>query len=197
MQVCQPTTAAQYFHLLRRQVRGTVRKPLVVATPKSGLRDKRWRSPVEALTHGSFEELLGDTNHTQDAGSVTRLVLASGKIGVEASAHRDALGSTTAVARVEQLYPWPYEAVAKELSRYPNCREIVWLQAEPANMGAWNQIKGRLYEAHGDQVDIRRVSRADEASPATGSHAIHAQEQAMILDRAFAPLQPKSTSDFH
>jgi 2-oxoglutarate dehydrogenase E1 component len=197
MQVCQPTTAAQYFHLLRRQVRGSVRKPLVVATPKSGLRDKRWRSPVEALTHGSFEELMGDTNHTQDAGSVTRLVLASGKVAVEASAHRDALGSATAVARVEQLYPWPYEAVAKELSRYPNCREIVWLQEEPENMGAWNQIKGRLYEAHGDQVEIRRVSRADEASPATGSHAIHAQEQSMILDRAFAPLQPKSTSDFH
>jgi 2-oxoglutarate dehydrogenase E1 component len=197
IQVCQPTTAAQYFHLLRRQMRSSVRKPLVVATPKSGLRDRRWRSPVEALTHGSFEELLGEMNPDLDAGSVTRLVLASGKVAVEAATHRDRLGSPTAVARVEQLYPWPYEAVAKELSRYPNCREIVWLQEEPENMGAWNMIKGRLYEAHGDRYQIRRVSRADEASPATGSHAIHAQEQAMLLDRAFAPLEETSSRDFH
>jgi 2-oxoglutarate dehydrogenase E1 component len=128
---------------------------------------------------------------------VTRLVLASGKIGVEAASHRDRIGAAAAVARVEQLYPWPYEAVAKELSRFPNCREIVWLQEEPENMGAWNMIKGRLFEAHGDQYEIRRVSRADEASPATGSHAIHAQEQEMILEAAFAPLRPKTTSDFH
>ena len=142
IQVCQPTTAAQYFHLLRRQVRRNVRKPLVVATPKSGLRDKRWRSPVDALTHGTFEELLGDPSAELDAAAVTRLVLASGKVGVEALTRRDELGATVAVARVEQLYPWPYEAVAKELSRFPNCREIVWLQEEPENMGAWNTDQG-------------------------------------------------------
>ena len=139
------------------------------------------RSPM-----GTFEELLGDPSTDLDASAVTRLVLASGKVGVEALTRRDQLGASIAVARVEQLYPWPFEAVAKELSRFPNCTEIVWLQEEPENMGAWNQIKGRLYEAHGDRFEIRRVSRADEGSPATGSHAIHAQEQDMLLSAAFA-----------
>jgi 2-oxoglutarate decarboxylase len=191
IQVAQPTTAAQYFHLLRRQVRRSVRKPLIVSTPKSGLRDKRFRSSVEALTHGSFEELLGDASATLDPSRVERLVLASGKIGQEATTMRDELGLDVAVARVEQLYPWPYEAIAKELARFPNAREIVWLQEEPENMGAWNSIKGRLYEALGDDYEIRRISRPDEASPATGSHAIHAQEQNMILAAAFAPLDEK------
>jgi multifunctional 2-oxoglutarate metabolism enzyme len=197
IQVCQPTSAAQYFHLLRRQVRRNVRKPLVVATPKSGLRDRRWRSPVDALTHGTFEELIGDPSADLDAAAVTRLVLASGKVGVEALSFRDQVGASMAVARVEQLYPWPFEAVAKELSRFPNCREIIWLQEEPENMGAWNTVKGRLYEAHGDNFEIRRISRADEGSPATGSHTIHAQEQEMILTAAFAPLGEKQHGDFH
>ena len=192
MQVCQPTTAAQYFHLLRRQVARTIRKPLIVTTPKSGLRDKRWRSPLGSLTHGTFEELLGDASATLDAGQVTRLVLASGKIGQEATTMRDELGENVAVARIEQLYPWPYEAVAKELDRFPKVTEIVWLQEEPENMGAWNSVKGRLYEALGDRFEIRRISRPDEGSPATGSHAIHAQEQNMILAAAFAPLPPKA-----
>jgi 2-oxoglutarate dehydrogenase E1 component len=191
IQVAQPTTAAQYFHLLRRQVRRSVRKPLIVSTPKSGLRDKRFRSSVEALTHGSFEELLGDSSATLDPSRVERLVLASGKIGQEATTMRDELGLDVAVARVEQLYPWPYEAIGKELDRFPNAREVIWLQEEPENMGAWNSIKGRLYEALGDRYEIRRVSRPDEASPATGSHAIHAQEQNMILAAAFAPLDEK------
>jgi multifunctional 2-oxoglutarate metabolism enzyme len=191
MQVCQPTTAAQYFHLLRRQVRRSVRKPLIVTTPKSGLRDRRWRSSVEALTRGSFEELIGDASPAIDASAVERLILTSGKIGQEATTMRDELGMNVAVARVEQLYPWPYEAVAKELTRFPNAREIVWLQEEPENMGPWNFVKGRLYEALGDRFEIRRISRPDEASPATGSHAIHAQEQNMILAAAFAPLADK------
>ena len=191
IQVCQPTTAAQYFHLLRRQIRRDVRKPLIVTTPKSGLRDKRWRSPVEALTRGSFEELLGDASDRLDASSVSRVILASGKIGQEATVMRDELGADVAVARVEQLYPWPYEAVSKELARFPNATEVVWLQEEPENMGPWNFVKGRLYEALGDRYEIRRISRPDEASPATGSHAIHAQEQNMILAAAFAPLADK------
>ena len=104
---------------------------------------------------------------------------------------RDELALDVAVARVEQLYPWPYEAVAKELARFPNVSEVVWLQEEPENMGPWNSIKGRLYESLGEDLVIRRISRPDEASPATGSHAIHAQEQNMILAAAFAPLDEK------
>ena len=197
IQVCQPTTAAQYFHLLRRQVRRSIRKPLIVSTPKSGLRDKRYRSSVESLTHGSFEELLGDTSDTIDPSRVTRLVLASGKVGQEATTMRDQLGVDVAVARVEQLYPWPFDAVTKELARFPNVREVVWLQEEPENMGAWDSIKGRLYEALEADYEIRRISRPDEGSPATGSHAIHAEEQNMILAAAFAPLEDKPTNGFH
>jgi 2-oxoglutarate dehydrogenase E1 component len=185
MQVCVPTTASQYFHLLRRQIRREVRKPLVCITPKSGLRDKRWRSATDELTHGSFEELIGDAS-VRDPGAVRRLILASGKVAVEAAARRDEVGVPVAVARVEQLYPWPTEALARELERYPNCTEIVWLQEEPENMGAWNQVKGELYGPYEDRYQVRRVSRADEASPATGSHAIHQQEQSMLVDRALA-----------
>ena len=186
IQVVNATTAAQYFHLLRRQMHRSVRKPLIVFTPKSGLRAKSYRSSVDELLHGSFLELMPERSPI-DPGSVTRLVLASGKVGHEAITRRDELGAPVAVARVEQLFPWPFEAIAEELSRYPNCREIVWLQEEPENMGPWNGVKGRLYEAHGDQYTIRRVSREDSGSPATGKAAIHAQEQAELLDRTFAP----------
>ncbi len=91
-----------------------------------------------------------------------------------------------AVVRVEQLYPWPFDDVAAALDRYSNAREIVWLQEEPENMGPWNSVKGRLYEAHGDTHSIRRVSRTESGSPATGSSKIHAQEQDELLNRAFA-----------
>ncbi len=184
IQVCQPTTPAQLFHLLRRQVHQGVHKPLVVATPKSGLRDKRWRSTISELAEGSFLEVIGDSTVT-DTSAVTSVVLASGKVAVEAAAMRDDQGLDVPVIRVEQLYPWPTELLAAELSRYPNCTEVVWLQEEPENMGPWNSSKGYLYDGLGEGRRIRRASRSDEASPATGSHAIHVQEQEMILRSAF------------
>jgi 2-oxoglutarate dehydrogenase E1 component len=187
IQLVNASTSAQYFHLLRRQMRRGLRKPLIVFTPKSGLRARAYRSTVEQFVTGSFEELLPDTADI-DPAAVTRLILASGKIAHEAVAKRDELAAPVAVAAVEQLFPWPFEAVAKELARFPNCREIVWLQEEPENMGAWNGIKGRLYESHGDMFEIRRVSRQDAGSPATGKAAIHTQEQTEILDTAFVPL---------
>jgi multifunctional 2-oxoglutarate metabolism enzyme len=183
IQVCNATTAAQFFHLLRRQVRRDVRKPLVVFTPKSLLRAKTTRSPVSEFTHGSFEEVLDDKGVT-DPASVRRIVFASGKIGVEAQASRDEMGAPVAVVRVEQLYPWPYAAVARIVEKYVNADEIVWLQEEPENMGAWNHIKGRLYEAHDDTHEIRRVSRQESASPATGSHAIHQAEVHDLMESA-------------
>jgi 2-oxoglutarate dehydrogenase E1 component len=92
------------------------------------------------------------------------------------------------VIRVEQLYPWPGNLLAAELARYPNCRELVWLQEEPENMGPWNYAKGHLYDGFSNSCTIQRVSRSAEGSPATGSHAIHLQEQEMILHAAFEPL---------
>jgi 2-oxoglutarate dehydrogenase E1 component len=187
IQVVNCSTAAQYFHLLRRQMVRDIRKPLVVFTPKSLLRAKAARSPISALTTGTFEEVVDDPN-VGDRDAVTRVVLASGKVTHDAIARRDAAGAAAAVVRVEQLYPWPYEALASVLDGYPNAHEIVWLQEEPENMGSWNFVKGRLYEALGDRYTIRRVSRSESGSPATGSHAIHNQEQESILESALTGL---------
>ncbi|MCX7620122.1 MAG: multifunctional oxoglutarate decarboxylase/oxoglutarate dehydrogenase thiamine pyrophosphate-binding subunit/dihydrolipoyllysine-residue succinyltransferase subunit [Acidimicrobiales bacterium] len=191
IQICNATTAAQYFHLLRRQIRRSIRKPLVIFTPKSLLRAKASRSPVSELTSGSFEELLDDPEMTdQRTAAVSRVVFCSGKVGVEAIAARTELGGPdrvpVAVIRIEQLYPWPYDAVATVLQRYPAARQIYWLQEEPENMGPWNFVKGRFYERHGDTHQIHRVSRPESASPATGVQAIHLQEQQQLFDESFA-----------
>ncbi|MDW3219190.1 MAG: multifunctional oxoglutarate decarboxylase/oxoglutarate dehydrogenase thiamine pyrophosphate-binding subunit/dihydrolipoyllysine-residue succinyltransferase subunit [Acidimicrobiales bacterium] len=189
MQICNATTAAQFFHLLRRQMLQHHRTPLVVFTPKSLLRAKQSRSPVSDLLSGTFEELLPDRSGI-DPAEVRRLVLCSGKIAVDAETERDKRGAPVAIARVEQLYPWPFDAVAAELARYPNADEIMWLQEEPENMGAWNAIKGRLYERHERSHKIRRASRFESGSPACGSIKVHAQEQAELLDRALSVDDP-------
>ncbi|MBI2704597.1 MAG: multifunctional oxoglutarate decarboxylase/oxoglutarate dehydrogenase thiamine pyrophosphate-binding subunit/dihydrolipoyllysine-residue succinyltransferase subunit [Actinobacteria bacterium] len=191
IQVCNATTAAQYFHLLRRQMKRDIRKPLIVFTPKSQLRAKAARSTVEELTSGSFQEVLDDPFMSDaDAESIRRVVFSSGKVAMEAMAARDKGGGVSsipvALARVEQLYPWPYEGVKDILTRYPNAHEIVWLQEEPENMGPWGFVKGRLYEAHGADYKIQRVSRVESGSPATGVHAIHGQEQDELFAASFA-----------
>ena len=175
MQVCNATNAAQLFHLLRRQMRRTIRKPLVIFTPKSLLRAKSSRSPISDFLEGSFQEVLDDPGVT-DPAAIRRVVFASGKVGVEAIAERDARQAPVAVVRIEQLFPWPFDAVGRILDKYANADEIVWLQEEPENMGAWNHIKGNLYSRHGETHHIRRVSRQESASPATGSSAIHHAE---------------------
>ena len=187
IQVCNATTAAQYFHLLRRQVKRDIRKPLIVFTPKSLLRARSSRSTIEQLTTGSFEEVLDDPG-VADAAAVKRVVLASGKVTVEARAARDEAAAPVAVISVEQLYPWPFDAVAAVLAKYSNAREIYWLQEEPENMGPWNFVKGRLYEAHGETHSITRVSRAESGSPATGVLAIHQQEVEDLMQRTLADL---------
>ena len=187
MHVCQPTTAGQYFHLLRRQMIHRVRKPMIVFTPKSLLRAKPARSKVADLSSGTFEEVLGDPGAeagTVDAEAVTRVVFCSGKVAYPAIELRDEHEAPLAICRVEQLFPWPFGAVDYELRRYPNASEIVWLQEEPENMGAWDGIKGRLYEAHGDDYEIHRVSRPESGSPAGGSPTVHSQEQQDLLEAA-------------
>ncbi len=183
IQVCNATTAAQFFHLLRRQTLLHVRTPLVVFTPKSLLRARSSRSPVTHLLSGTFEEVLGDPAEP-DPASVKRVVLASGKVAIDAIAERDKLGAPVAVVRVEQLYPWPYAAIAAQLTKYSSARKLVWLQEEPENMGPWNAIKGRLYEAHERSHTIQRVSRFESGSPACGSVKVHAQEHAELLQKA-------------
>jgi 2-oxoglutarate dehydrogenase E1 component len=185
MQVCNATTAGQYFHLLRRQMHRDVRKPLVVFTPKSLLRAKAARSPISELTRGSFREVLDDPGMA-DPSTVRRIVLCSGKIGQEALAERDKRGAPVAIVRVEQLFPWPYDQLAELAARYPGAREIVWLQEEPANMGAWAFAQDRLAERFADTHKVLRASRYESGSPATGSHTIHVQEQEAIIGAALS-----------
>ena len=186
IQVASCTQAAQIFHLLRRQVRRAVRKPLVIFTPKSLLRAKTMRSPVDELLSGHFRETIDD-HGVVDPGAVRRVVLSTGKIGHEAITARDAAGAPVAVVRVEQLYPWPDDQLAEIVAGYPAASDLVWLQEEPENMGAWVFVKGRLDERFGGTHAIDHLSRHESGSPATGSHAVHAQEQAQLLAAALHP----------
>ncbi len=189
IQVCNATTAAQFFHLLRRQMIHDVRKPLIVFTPKSLLRLRASRSPVGDLLSGTFEEVLGDpavASGELDPADVRRVLFCSGKVGHDAIAERDRRGAPVAVCRVEQLYPWPFGAVAHHLGRFEGTQDLVWLQEEPENMGPWNAVKGRLYEAHEQTHQIRRISRPESGSPACGSARIHAQEHEELLDAAMS-----------
>ena len=182
VQIANVTTASQFFHLMRRQMNRDVRRPLVVFTPKSLLRAKTTRSPVSALTEGVFMETLPDPN-PPEASEVVDLVFATGKVAVDAFTRRDQTGAHALITRVEQLYPWPAEQVAEIVAAHPNARRICWLQEEPENMGAWNFVKGRLYERHGATHTIQRFSRPESGSPSTGSARIHAQEQEQLLSR--------------
>ncbi|WP_298209391.1 multifunctional oxoglutarate decarboxylase/oxoglutarate dehydrogenase thiamine pyrophosphate-binding subunit/dihydrolipoyllysine-residue succinyltransferase subunit [Ferrimicrobium sp.] len=188
MTIANPTNAAQLFHLLRAQVERTSQRPLIILTPKSLLRAKQSRSPVEAFTNGSFQPLLDDPQWAHDqAGrfNVRRVVLCSGKIGYEALAQRDRTTSVpTAVVRVEQLYPWPEREITELIESYPSATELVWLQEEPENMGAWPFAHARLHRSGAHRLQLVHVSRVATGSPATGSAAMHALEQSDILERA-------------
>ncbi len=187
MQVAYPSTAGQYFHLLRRQMVRQVRKPLIVFTPKSLLRAKQARTPVAELVSGTFEEILDDPGVT-DAAAVKRIVLASAKVAHEAIARRDETGAPVAVLRMEQLYPWPAARLDELVAKYANSESVVWLQEEPRNMGAWRFAKRYLFEGYADRLFVRAATRPESASPATGSAAVHKQEQEQLLDDAFSAL---------
>ena len=186
IRVAYPTSSAQYFHLLRSQVRRERKIPLVVFTPKSMLRATPTKSPLSELVTGSFQEVLDDT--AMEPATVRRVVFATGKIAHEAIARRSELesdaASRVAVVRVEQLYPWPSEAIARVLNRYANATEVVWLQEEPENMGAWPFVHHQLHRDLRESHNLRHVARAESASPATGSSLVHNAEQADLLTRA-------------
>ncbi len=184
MQLVNATSAAQYFHLLRRQVRRALRKPLVVFTPKYLLRSRESRSPVDQLVHGSFREVLDDPG-VGDPTSVRRVILCSGKVAYDAMLRRDQAKAPVAVVRVEQLYPWPEDALAEVLERYRGADSMYWLQEEPENMGPWPYVHGRLHRTIGGGFKLGHASRHEFGSPATGSFKLHLREQEELLDRAF------------
>jgi 2-oxoglutarate dehydrogenase E1 component len=181
IQVCQPSTAAQYFHLLRRQALRPWRKPLVVFTPKSMLRHKDSASPVAELGREKFLNVLGDP---QVAGA-ERVLLCTGKVGHELRRERERLKEArTAIVFLEQLYPFPEKELAAELARHPQARELVWVQEEPANMGALFFVLPRIERVAG-HPRVRSVKRSASGSPATGSAKAHALEQRTLLALAF------------
>jgi multifunctional 2-oxoglutarate metabolism enzyme len=178
IRVANVTTSVQLFHLLRRQVHSANRKPLVVMSPKSGLRAKQSRSHVDEFTTGAFREVLDDGGIV-DPATVRRVVLCSGKVAWDAIAARDAanLMQQVAVVRVEQLYPWPEGQITNILRRYVSCEEMLWLQEEPQNMGAWTFVQprlGLLVERTGKALWV--VARPASGSPAVGSHHAHDHE---------------------
>ncbi len=182
LRIAQPTSAAQYFHLLRSQVTRERITPLIIFTPKSMLRSAQMRSPLSAFEQGSFQPVLDDA--VADRSSVRRLVLATGKVAHEAIARREELASSSvAVARVEQIYPWPQAELDDLLTHYPKVDEVVWLQEEPENMGAWPFVHHQMHRWLRD-LKVSHVARAESASPATGSSLVHVAEQADLLRRA-------------
>ena len=185
IQVCDPTTAAQYFHMLRRQVRREFRKPLVVMTPKQPLRMKESRSPIADLTTGSFEEILDDPT-VADKSKVTRIVLCTGKVAWDVMSERAKRNANVAVVRVEQLYPFPIAGLREIMSRYPNAKQMVWVQEEPENMGAWRFVDAIVWPIKNEGYDWRHVARVESGSPATGSKAIHDQELADLMEQTLS-----------
>ncbi|HYF01697.1 MAG TPA: 2-oxoglutarate dehydrogenase E1 component [Planctomycetota bacterium] len=179
--VAQPTTAAQYFHLLRRQARRPWRQPLVVLTPKSLLRHPAAMSPRDALAGGRFRPVLGD-----DLEGADRILVCTGKVFHDLRAERKKRqDAATALVRLEELYPFPETELHEALARHPQAREIVWVQEEPANMGALSYVLPRMEAVSGGRP-IRSVKRSPSASPATGSAKAHAMEQAALLTLALA-----------
>jgi 2-oxoglutarate dehydrogenase E1 component len=187
LRVVYPSTAAQYFHMLRRQALATRRVPLVCFTPKRYLRMPHTKSPVSELTAGGFRFTIDDRSEL-DHDAVRRVLLCTGKVAHELMDKRDELSAPAAVVRVEQLYPWPEEDILTAVSGYPNAREVWWVQEEPANMGAWNFVHARLARALRDRAELRHVAREASASPATGSQTIHQREQQQLLAAAFEEL---------
>jgi 2-oxoglutarate dehydrogenase E1 component len=187
IRVANLTTAAQYFHLLRAQaaLEGN-RRPLIIMTPKSLLRHPMAASRLEDLTDGGFLPVLDDEEARERADSVERLILCSGKIYTEilsSDSREEAVD--TAVARIELLYPFPEERVWEVIEGYPNLQEILWVQEEPKNMGAWTFVEPRLGEITDGEIPIRYVGKPARPSPAQGSARFHKEEHASIVQTAF------------
>jgi 2-oxoglutarate dehydrogenase E1 component len=184
MTVAMPSTPANYFHLLRWQALSDRRKPLIVFTPKSMLRLKAATSAVADFTQGSFLPVLGDPQPL-DPADVRKIVLCSGKIYYDLAGRRSAQGlHDTALIRMERLYPLPVDELRGAIARYPAAAEVVWVQEEPANMGAWPTLALHLPTALGRQVRV--VSLPPSSAPAAGSSVAHAAEHAEVIEIALS-----------
>jgi 2-oxoglutarate dehydrogenase E1 component len=187
LQVAVPSTPAQMFHLLRRQVWRHWRKPLVVMTPKSLLRSPACTSELDELASGTYQTVLGDPGDPDPAG-VKRVLLCSGKVYYDLHQERERLGrEDVAILRLEQPYPMPTGALKSALGRYPENAALVWVQEEPANMGVWPFLRYRFGESLGGRR-LNGVCRPEAPSPATGSAASHKLELCLLLEKVFGPV---------
>jgi multifunctional 2-oxoglutarate metabolism enzyme len=187
IRVANPTTPAQYFHLLRRQARRTRQRPLVVMTPKSLLRLPQAASRLEDLAAGRWHPVLDDPLAAARAEEITRVVLCSGKIYYDLLAEADKLeAGRPAIVRLEQLYSFPWTESRAMLARYPRMQELIWVQEEPRNMGAWSYLAPKLEELAPPGVTVKYSGRPERASPAEGYPAAHAAEQGRIIREALA-----------
>src|SRR5581483_4135327 len=183
IRVVNPSTSAQYFHLLRRQALEPVARPLVVMTPKGLLRLREATCTLADLAEGGFATVIDDP--AADKDRVRRLVLCSGKVYYDIVGHElRAAADTVAVARIEQLYPFPSDAAKAVVASYPRLEEVVWAQEEPQNMGAWRSIRHRLEEASPPGIPLRYVGRPWRASPSEGYPAAHLRGQDRIVREA-------------
>jgi 2-oxoglutarate dehydrogenase E1 component len=199
IRVANCTSAAQYFHLLRRQAMllSSDPRPLVIMTPKSLLRHPRAGSSLADLAEGRFQRVIDDPQARERASEVTRLVLCSGKVYIDLLAAPD-FGSipSVAVARVEELYSFPADELRAVIQGYSNLREVVWLQEEPQNMGAWHYMERRLRQLLSPSLELSYVGRPVSASPSEGSLALHTIEQGRIVQEALhGALQPAASAE--
>jgi 2-oxoglutarate dehydrogenase E1 component len=191
-QVVQPTTASQIFHVLRRQMVRSLRKPLIIMTPKSLLRAKDATSPLSEFTAGSFQTVIPENNAAvvKAAAKVKRIVCCSGKVYYDLVRKREEMGTKdVAIIRVEQLYPFPHKAFAAEVKRFGNATEIVWCQDEPQNQGAWFFVQHYIHENMRDGQRLGYAGRAASASPAVGYAHLHQEQQKALIEGAFGKLK--------
>ncbi len=192
MQIVQPTTASQIFHVLRRQMVRPLRKPLVIFTPKSLLRNKDATSPLSEFTKGGFQTVIPEQNEAivKNAAKVKRVIACSGKVYYDLVKKREEQGSNdVAIIRVEQLYPFPHKAFAAELKKYGKTTDIVWCQDEPQNQGAWFFIQHNIYENMAAGQKLGYAGRPASASPACGYAHLHVEQQKTLVEAAFAKLK--------
>jgi len=188
IQVCVPTTPAQVFHMLRRQVKRPLRKPLIAITPKSLLRHKDAISTLDDLSAGSFQTVIPEADE-MDNRKVARVIMCSGKVYYELLDFRRTNDmSDTAIIRIEQLYPFPADDLEEVLKVYPKLNDVVWCQEEPQNQGAWYPTQHRMRRSIkeiNEKIYLRYAGRKGSAAPAAGYISVHIEEQAQLINQAF------------
>jgi 2-oxoglutarate dehydrogenase E1 component len=190
MQIVQPTSASQIFHVLRRQMVRMFRKPLVLMTPKSLLRNKDATSPLSDFTRGEFKTVIGEVSAEIVSDKVKRVIACSGKVYYDlVKARAEKKHNDVAIMRVEQLYPFPHKAFAAEMKKYPNVTDVVWCQDEPQNQGAWFFVQHYIHENMVEGQKLGYAGRPASASPAVGYAHLHQEQQKALLDQAFGKLK--------